>query len=79
MNKLGLKVWPEHIIYLSLLQEEAEESLEQYLETFQELPTAFIACNDVIAIAAVGMLQRAGYKVRRISPLSALTTRAYVR
>ena len=63
MNKLGLKVWPEHIIYLSLLQEEAEESLEQYLETFQELPTAFIACNDVIAIAAVGMLQRAGYKV----------------
>ncbi|MGI6011620.1 MAG: LacI family DNA-binding transcriptional regulator [Ruminococcus sp.] len=63
MSKLGLKVWPEHIIYLSLLQDEAEESLEQYLETFQELPTAFIACNDVMAIAAVGMLQRAGYRV----------------
>ncbi|MGI6007617.1 MAG: LacI family DNA-binding transcriptional regulator [Ruminococcus sp.] len=63
MSRLGLKVWPEHIIYLSLLQDEAEESLGQYLEAFQELPTAFIACNDVIAIAAVGMLQRAGYKV----------------
>ncbi len=63
MGKLGLKVWPEHIIYLSLLQDEAEESLEQYLKTFQELPTAFIACNDVMAIAAVGMLQRAGYRV----------------
>jgi len=63
MEKLGLTVYPEHIVRLGVLQEEAEINMEAYIKQQEDLPTAFLSCNDVIAIAAIGMFQRAGYRV----------------
>ena len=63
MERLGLEVRPEYVVYLNMLREEAEKSLESYIKNQSELPTAFLACNDVMAIAAIGIFQRFGYRV----------------
>jgi len=63
MERLGLDVQPEHIVCMSVLREEAEISMETYIKQQKDLPTAYVTCNDVIAMAAIGMLKRAGYSV----------------
>lgn len=63
MRKLGLEVNEDYVIYLNLLQEEAETALDAHLHKMKDLPTAFLACNDVIAIAAMHALGRAGYRI----------------
>lgn len=63
MGKLGLILHPEHVVSLDLMQEEAEKRLEEYLDKTQDIPTAFVACNDVIAVAVIGTLQKKGYRI----------------
>lgn len=63
MKKFNLDFSDKFVLYLGFLQDEAECELEQYIREVENLPTAFVACNDVIAVAAMKTLQRLGWKV----------------
>jgi DNA-binding LacI/PurR family transcriptional regulator len=63
MQRFDLEFSEKSVLYLSFLQDEAERELEQYIRKVGKLPTAFVACNDVIAVAVMKTLQRAGWKV----------------
>lgn len=60
----GLPVNKEHFIYLAPTINGAYESMKNYLDTSSEqLPTAFCAVNDIIALGAMKAFQEYGYHI----------------
>lgn len=59
----GLKHKPEYVITLGTQLETAYEDMHRYLEDTPQLPTAFFADNDVIALGAMRALQGKGIRV----------------
>lgn len=63
MESLNLPVKKDWILRLSFLKEEAKGEIDRYLKTHEDLPTAFLATNDVMAIAMINVLRDNGYSV----------------
>ncbi|MCP1111400.1 LacI family DNA-binding transcriptional regulator [Ohessyouella blattaphilus] len=63
LNNHGIEVNREYTHTLDTTMEGAYEDMKKVLAKKQELPTAFFADNDVIAIGAMKALQEYGYKV----------------
>lgn len=63
MNERGLEICPEYIATIGTKIETAYEGMKQYLEGIRELPTAFFADNDTIAIGAMQALKEYGYDI----------------
>ncbi len=63
MHEHGLKVEPSYTVLLSPGMEDACADMARHLEKGPEMPTAFFADNDMIALGAMRALQQAGYSV----------------
>ncbi|HHV31840.1 MAG TPA: LacI family transcriptional regulator [Clostridiales bacterium] len=63
MNHHGLAVEPKYSITLGTTIDSAYRDMAAHLENTQDLPTAFFADNDVIALGAMRALQEKGYRV----------------
>lgn len=63
MRKAGLEVRDDFIMEVGYLEAETERDVEKYLALKQELPTAFLADNDLLACRAVQVLKKTGIKV----------------
>lgn len=55
-QKLGMELRPQDIITLPIFVEPACRAFGRYLEQTADLPTAFFACNDIIAAGALKAL-----------------------
>lgn len=63
MLKHGLGINPSYEISLTPTMEGSHKDMFAYLSTSPELPTAFIADNDIIALGAMKALRQHGYKI----------------
>ena len=63
MHRLGLPVKPEYIAVVGTRIETAYQKMKEYLAKAEELPTAFFADNDVIAIGCMRAMKECGYDV----------------
>lgn len=63
MHRLGLPVKPEYIAVVGTRIETAYQKMREYLAGAEELPTAFFADNDVIAIGCMRAMKECGYDV----------------
>lgn len=63
MHRLGLPVKPEYIAVVGTRIETAYQKMKEYLARAEELPTAFFADNDVIAIGCMRAMKECGYDV----------------
>lgn len=63
MKKYSLQIKPNYIITLSTTMNGAYRDMMIYLERKENLPTAFFADNDMIALGAMKALQEMGYKI----------------
>ena len=63
MNRRGLEVKPEYIATVGTKIETAYESMKKYLNETKEIPTAFFADNDVIAIGSMQAMKECGYEI----------------
>ena len=63
MNQRGFSVKPEYIATVGTRIETAYRSMKEYLEKAKEVPTAFFADNDVIAIGCMQAMKECGYHV----------------
>lgn len=63
MNKYGFPVKPEYIATVGTRIETAYQKMKMYLATAKEVPTAFFADNDVIAIGCMQAMKECGYDV----------------
>lgn len=63
MHRLGLPVRPEYIAVVGTRIETAYQKMKEYLAGAEELPTAFFADNDVIAIGCMRAMKECGYDV----------------
>ncbi len=63
MNKYGFAVKPEYIATIGTRIETAYQGMKEYLAEAGELPTAFFADNDVIAIGSMQAMKECGYNV----------------
>ena len=63
MNQRGFSVKPEYIATVGTRIETAYRSMKEYLEKAKEVPTAFFADNDVIAIGCMQAMKECGYGV----------------
>ena len=63
MHRLGLLVKPEYIAVVGTRIETAYQKMKEYLSGAEELPTAFFADNDVIAIGCMRAMKECGYDV----------------
>lgn len=63
LARSGLDIRPEYIVSVGTQLESAYEDMKEYLEINPELPTAFFADNDVIAIGAMRALQEKGIRI----------------
>ena len=63
MHRLGLPVKPEYIAVVGTRIETAYQKMKEYLAGAEELPTAFFADNDVIAIGCMRAMKECGYDV----------------
>ena len=63
MHRLGLPVKPEYITVVGTRIETAYQKMKEYLAGAEELPTAFFADNDVIAIGCMRAMKECGYDV----------------
>ena len=64
MHENGFEINPHHVLALNYNQENAVKDMEDYLNkpSFQ-LPTAYLADNDLIAISAIKLFQAHGIRV----------------
>lgn len=65
MSEHGIKAEPKFTMPLSTGMESSCADMAALLEKGPELPTAFFADNDMIALGAMRALQQAGYQVPR--------------
>ena len=63
MEQHGLEVRPEYIATVGTRIESAYAGMKEYLQNNPELPTAFVADNDIIAIGAMRALKEEGYNI----------------
>lgn len=63
MERHGLNVKDNYHVLVGTRIESAYEGMKQYLEDKKEMPTAYFADNDLIAIGAMRALQEKGYRI----------------
>lgn len=63
MRDIGLEVNPKYTIDLSTTMNGAYADMLDYLKNKPDLPTAFFADNDMIALGAIRALQEMGYRI----------------
>ena len=63
MKKGNCQMNTDYIVELSTTMNGAYKDMKQYLEKEPEMPTAFFADNDMIALGAMKALQEMGYKI----------------
>ncbi len=63
MNVQGLKLNPQLTILLTPSMDGSYKDMKEYLSSKPELPTAFLADNDNIALGACKALQENGYRI----------------
>lgn len=63
MARAGLTINPDHIVPLSPSLDGSYLDMKSFLESHSDLPTAFCADNDNIALGACKALQEHGYKI----------------
>lgn len=63
LKKLGLKYMEEHIKHVSPNLEGAYNGMLEEIQKSSNMPTAFIAANDTIAIGAIKALKESGYEI----------------
>lgn len=63
MSKYGFPVKPEYIATVGTRIETAYQGMKEYLARVQEVPTAFFADNDVIAIGSMQAMKECGYNI----------------
>lgn len=63
LTRRGLSLRKQHILTVAPNMEGAYEDTLRYLSTHRELPTAFFADNDLMALGAMKALQQAGYRI----------------
>lgn len=63
MNQHGYPVRPEYIATLGTRIESAYQKMKEYLGRTKEVPTAFFADNDVIAIGSMQAMKECGYQI----------------
>lgn len=63
LGKANFSIESQHIITLGTTTESAYRDMVAHLEWARDLPTAFFADNDVIALGAMRALQEKGYRV----------------
>lgn len=63
MMKHNLPIRNEDIVLLDTTVEQAYEDMKKYLNKNRDLPTAFFADNDILAVSAMRALKEAGYRI----------------
>lgn len=63
MAKLGLPSKPEYVIQVSQESERIQQEMQDFLKSCENVPSAFIADNDIIAVSAIQVLQNMEYRV----------------
>ena len=63
LRECGIEVKKEHIVTVGTRIESAYEKMKEYLKDYRDMPTAFVAENDVIALGAMRALQEYGYRI----------------
>ena len=63
MNRRGFTVKPEYVATVGTRIETAYQKMKDYLAGAKELPTAFFADNDVIAIGCMRAVKECGYDI----------------
>lgn len=63
MSQNNLTVDPKYTFTIGTTTESAYKDMSEYLKKTSDLPTAFFADDDVIALAAMRALQEHGYKI----------------
>lgn len=63
MNSAGLEIHDDFIIDVDSTFDNAYQSFSDYLRSKPELPTAYFAINDIIAMGCMKALQESGYSV----------------
>ncbi len=63
MRLLGLEVNPAHVIRIDTIVDVAAQQMLSELKQLTDVPTAFFACNDLIAAGAMRALAQVGYRV----------------
>ena len=63
MQTHGLEINPGYMLRLDPQYDVATQQMQDFLQTGPQLPTAWIAANDIIAAGAIRALQQAGYRV----------------
>lgn len=63
MKEHGLEIEEKYHVLLHPTLTGAQESMKAYLQTDPEIPTAYIAVNDIIALGAIKALKDRGYRI----------------
>ena len=63
MDRAGLEIDPRYEVELMPTMDGAYQDMKKYLETAEELPTAFFADNDMIALGAMKAMWEAGIRI----------------
>jgi|GEM_PF-1073389 len=63
MQKLDLEVHEDHIFKLDFFQKDLQKNFIKLSQTRQNLPTAFIAANDIMALSVIFALTQQGLRV----------------
>ncbi len=63
LAKLGLPPKPEYVIQVSQESERIQQEMQDFLKSCENVPSAFIADNDIIAVSSIQVLQNMGYRV----------------
>lgn len=63
MERRGLEVREDFIMRVGYMESETEKDVGEYLESCRELPTAFLADNDLLACRAVQRFKKKGIRV----------------
>lgn len=63
MMRRGLECREDYVMKVGYMEDETEKDVEKYLDSHKNLPTAFMADNDLLACRAVQAFKRRGIKV----------------
>lgn len=63
LERHGLKKYPQYTVTVGTRLEEAYEQMKDYLSRHQELPTAFFADNDIVALGAMRAMTESGIRI----------------
>lgn len=65
LKRLGLEFDPQHVFTISSIHEDAFKDMQEILEHIDRktLPTAFFACNDMVAIGAMQAIHAAKLRI----------------